>query len=80
MKKTDIAMIVLIAAVSVLVSYFGAKALIGDAADKPVQVKTIEAISADVEDPDPTVFNKDAINPTVEVIIGQEATSSQSPQ
>lgn len=80
MKKTDVAMIILIAAVSVLVSYFGAKALIGDSADKPVQIKTIEAISADVEDPDPTVFNKDAINPTVEVIIGQEATSSQSPQ
>lgn len=70
MKKSDIAMIILIASISVLVSYFVAKAVIGDVQKDSVQVKTTEAISKDVVQPDTSVFNSNAINPTVEVIIG----------
>lgn len=70
MKKSDIAMIILIASVSVLVAYFTSSALVGDVSEESVQVKTAEEISTDVVDPDPEIFNKDAINPTVEVIVG----------
>jgi hypothetical protein len=70
MKKSDIAMIILIASISILVSYFVAKAVMGDVQNKSVKVKTAEAISTDVVQPDTSVFNSDAINPTVEVIIG----------
>lgn len=70
MKKTDIAMIVLIASLSALVAYFAAQALIGDTQNESVVVETIEPISTEVSQPDTSVFNKDAINPTVEVIIG----------
>jgi hypothetical protein len=70
MKKSDIAMIILIASISVLVAYFVAKAVIGDVRNESVKVKTAEAISTDVVQPDTTVFNSNAINPTVEVIIG----------
>lgn len=71
MKKTDIAMIVLIASLSILVAYFAANALLGGKDSESVTVKTTNAISTVVTQPDPEVFNKDAINPTVEVIIGQ---------
>jgi hypothetical protein len=70
MKKTDVAMIILIASLSVLISYFVAKAVIGDIQNESVKVKTAEAITTDVVQPDTSVFNSDAINPTVEVIIG----------
>ena len=71
MKKTDIAMIILIAGVSVLVTYFIANSfpLFKDA-NKPVSVKIAEKITPDFEKVDTTIFNRDAINPTVEVIIG----------
>ncbi len=77
MKKSDIATIILIASISVLVAYFAAKALIGDVQNESVQVKTADPITTEVKEPDPTVFNSDAINPTVEVIIGNSSTGSQ---
>ena len=70
MKKTDIAMIVLIASVSILVSFFATRAIFGGAANESVKVKTIEKINADITQPDPAIFNKDAINPSVEVQVG----------
>lgn len=78
MKKTDIAMIILIASISVLVSYFVAKAIVGDVQNESVKVKTTDPITTEIVEPDKTVFNKDAINPTVEVIIGgNQAGGSQ---
>lgn len=70
MKKSDIAMIILIASVSVLTAYFVTRALLGDIKSESVKVKTIEPITAEVVEPDKTVFNENAINPTVEIIIG----------
>ena len=77
MKKTDIAMIILIAGVSVLMTYFIANsfALFKDA-NKPVSVKVAEKITPDFDKVDTTIFNKDAINPTVEVIIGGNSTAA----
>lgn len=75
MKKTDIAMIILIASVSVLVAYFVVNSLpIFQEANQPQQVPTVEAISSETSDVDQTIFNKDAINPTVEVIIGESGS------
>lgn len=71
MKKTDVAMIVLIASVSVLVAFFIANSLpflkVSSAGEK---VKTIEAISVKKVDPDKKIFSQGNINPTVETIIG----------
>ncbi len=77
MKKSDIAMIVLIASISVMVAYFVAKAVIGDVQDQSVKVKTTEKISTEVVEPDPAIFNSNAINPTVEVIIGNNQGAAQ---
>jgi hypothetical protein len=69
MKKSDLAMIILIAAMSVMVAFFGTKAVLGDNTAKVQKVKTIEEINTTVADPDPAIFNSNAINPAVEVQI-----------
>jgi mannitol-specific phosphotransferase system IIBC component len=76
MKKSDIAMIILIASISVLIAYFVAKAVLGDVKDQAVKVKTAEPITSEVSEPDKAVFNTNAINPTVEVIIGGDGQSA----
>lgn len=68
-------MIILIASISIMVAYFAAKAIIGDVGSQTAKVKTTDKITTDIVEPDPEVFNKNAINPTVEVIIGN--TQSQ---
>lgn len=71
MKSTDIAMIILIASVSVGAAFGLVSAIPGlKVSNTPVKVKTIEKYSSSVAEPDPKVFNKDAINPTVDVTIG----------
>jgi hypothetical protein len=80
MKKTDIAMIVLIASMSVLIAYFVAKAVIGDTQNESTTVKTTDPISTEITEPETSVFNSDAINPTVEVIIGDDNQSTQESQ
>ncbi len=72
MKRTDIAMIILIAAISVGIAYFvvGSLPFLAAPTD-PVPVKQIDKYSADAGEPNPAVFNDSAINPTVPVTIGQ---------
>lgn len=69
MKKTDIAMIILIAAVSVMVSFFVAKSIFGDVYTGTAKVKTIDKIDATIVEPSSDIFNKNAINPAVQVQI-----------
>lgn len=69
MKKTDIAMIILIAAVSVLIAFFVTRSLLGSSSDEAVKVPTIESIQPTIGEVDPTIFNENAINPAVEVQI-----------
>ena len=70
MKKSDIAMIVLIASISMLLAFFGTRAIFGDYISEDERVKTIDPISAEIQEPDPTIFNSNAINPAVEVQVG----------
>ncbi len=71
MKSTDIAMIVLVAAVSVGVAFGLVSAIPAlKVSNEPVKVKTIEAYSSEIIAPNEAIFNKDAINPTVDVTIG----------
>jgi transcription antitermination factor NusA-like protein len=72
MKKTDIAMIILIAAIGVLGAFFGTKAILGEGATEEVRVKKVETISASIEEVDPSIFNSEAINPAVEVQVAEQ--------
>ncbi len=80
MKKSDFAMIILIASASIMIAYFVGNALIGSNTNAGEKVKTIDSISTDVTEPDPEVFNAQAINPSVKVNInsGQDSTVTQS--
>jgi hypothetical protein len=69
MKRTDIAMIVFIASVSVLVAYFVGNSIFGNITTAGQKVQTIAPISTSITPPDPTIFNKNAINPAVQVQI-----------
>ena len=70
MKKTDIAMLILIASVSVLIAFFVAKGIFGDVNNKPATVRTIDLIDPEIKNqPSSEIFNKSAINPAVQVQI-----------
>ena len=78
MKKSEIAMIILIVSVSMMSAFAIANnipQLKPD--DKGVEVEKIDPISAEVDNkPSEEVFNSNAINPTVQTVIG----GKQSPQ
>jgi hypothetical protein len=76
MKKTDIAMIILIASVSVLISYFVAKSVLGDVYNGTAKVKTIDKIDSNIVEPSSDIFNKSAINPAVQVQINGTGSGS----
>jgi len=77
MKKTDVAMIILIASISILAAYFIAGSLpVFRDVNKPVKVKTATPITKKIVEPDASLFNTQAINPTVEVIIGSATQES----
>lgn len=69
MKKTDIATLILIAFISVIVAYFATKAVFGGVYTGKAVVKTIDRIDSDIATPSPDIFNKDAINPAVQIQI-----------
>lgn len=78
MKKTDIAMIILIASLSALTTFLIVRATpMGKANDKPVNVKTIEKIDSSVAEPDKRIFNENALNPAVEIQINQPGQEGQ---
>lgn len=79
MKRSEVALILLIVGVVVLATYALFNVLFGQAALSPVKVKaTTEIVSSlDGIEPDPVVFNADAINPAVDVTIGDQ--SNQQP-
>ncbi len=74
MKKSDIAMLVLIASLSIMVAFFVANSIpLLKPSDKGVKVKTVQSISSKVVSPDQRVFNAQATNPTVETVIGSSS-------
>lgn len=71
MKKTDIAMIILIAGIGILIAYFIAVNIpFLKLPEDGVKVQTMREITAEVKEPSEQVFNAEAINPTVEVVVG----------
>ena len=70
MKNSDIAMVILIAAVSVVVSYFLGNAILGDPNNNVETISYMDPISSSIEQPDVETFNPKAYNPTVEVYVG----------
>lgn len=77
MKKSDIALIILVVSISLAGSYFLIGAIIGEPAQNTQMVERVEPISAELREPSEEIFNEDAINPTVVIEIGDP--SNQQP-
>jgi hypothetical protein len=73
MKKSDIAVLVLIVSLTLVVSFLVVKGLFGEPQNENVKVEKAEPISATLVQPSANIFNRDAINPTVVIQIGNPA-------
>ena len=78
MKQSDFFTVVLVATIGVIISAFLTSMLLGDPDSKSVTFKKVDVVSAELVDPDPEVFNPDAINPTVEVYVGDCVDQDQN--
>lgn len=69
MKQSDIFSIIIIATVGTIASYFAVNAFLSNPDDASESITTVDEISPELVRPDSELFNPDAINPTVEVMI-----------
>jgi hypothetical protein len=70
MKKSDLALLALIVSLTLVVSFLVVKAVFGEAKNDTTKVEKADSISSTVVLPSPSIFNHDAINPTVVIQIG----------
>lgn len=78
MKKSDIAMIILVASVSAIIAFFAANQIPAlKPNEKGVKVESVEKYQTGLADVKSEHFNASAINPTVKTVIGGESTSSE---
>ena len=74
--KTDLATSIVAAIAGVLIAYFVCNIFVGPIDD--VEIKTVDSsFSTSIADPNPEVFNYRAINPTVEVYVGDSGDCTQ---
>ena len=77
MKKTDIALIILIAAISILLSFWIFGLIFEDPSEKYVKIEYVDNISSSLEEPDIESFNVNSVNPTIEVFMGECGPTEQ---
>lgn len=71
MKQSDIFSIVLVASIGAFGAFFVCQALMDDPNEAQIEFKTVRnVITASLVQPDAEVFNSTAINPTIEVYVG----------
>lgn len=80
MKKTEIAMIILVASICMAITFFAVRSFFGNMANKEKTVKTIEPIRDGLTQPSKLIFNSNAINPTVEIYVDNDIHSSEGAQ
>lgn len=79
MKKTDVAMIILVATLAIGVTYLLLSSLpFFKDGDNPVKVKTATPISTELAEPSKDIFFDEAINPTVKIVIGSGDASTNT--
>ncbi len=72
MKTKDIALVIIVAGISLMASYAILDKILESSGHDEIKVKVVSKINDSLEDPDPTVFNSNAINPTMKIVIGQD--------
>lgn len=77
MKKSDLALLILIVAISLGASYFAGRAILAQFVQRDTQVEVTEVINSALVLPSEDVFNEQAINPAVPINIG--TSNNQQP-
>ena len=75
MKQKDIALIVLIAAISAVLSIVISKTLFSEATSKDQKAEVVFVITNQFPEPDKAYFNTSAFDPTKQITIGQNANT-----
>lgn len=71
MFQKDLATAIVVAVIGVVMAYFVTGLFVKNDNNASESVKTVDtSVSADVDEPNPEVFNYKALNPTVEVYVG----------
>lgn len=76
MKSKDLTTIIIIAVSGFIVSFLSLNAILGNPDDAKMEIKVINPIGSEVNTPSSEIFNNEAINPTVEVYVGQKDEES----
>jgi flagellar basal body-associated protein FliL len=72
MKKKDISIIVVVAIVSAVISFFLSSVFISSASDRKQSVEVAPPIVAEFTEPDDRYFNQNSMNPTQTIVISPE--------
>jgi mannitol-specific phosphotransferase system IIBC component len=72
MKQKDIALVIVIVAVSGVVSFFVSRLLFTSGGKHEQKVEVVQAITTDFNAPSTKYFNSSAIDPTQTIQIGQD--------
>lgn len=70
MKQKDIALIIVLAFISGIISFFVSNMLFASPKNRQQEVAKVDVITSDFPQPDSKYFNKDAIDPTQTIQIG----------
>ncbi|HSH18085.1 MAG TPA: hypothetical protein VK978_01740 [Candidatus Saccharimonadales bacterium] len=70
MKQKDIPLILIIVIVSGMISFFAARMLFTTEKDRTVAAEVVDPISAEFTQPSNQYFNSNALNPTLQIQIG----------
>lgn len=71
MKQSDIFTLILVAGIGTLAAFFICNAIMGDPDLATAKFKALNSkIGSSLAMPDPEIFNSTAINPTIEVYVG----------
>lgn len=76
MKQKDIALIIIIAFVSAIASFFISRAIFSSPSDRDTKVEKVENISAEFTTPPSKYFNAQSVNPTLLIQIGNSTNSN----
>ncbi len=75
MKQKDIAVIAFIVGISAFISILVSKTFISTPKNRQQKVEVVEKITSDFTRPDAKYFNKDSVNPTQTIQIGDNSNT-----
>lgn len=76
MKQKDITLIIVVVAVSGLVSFFVARAVFVKSTDRKMEAEVVAPITNEFARPSKKYFNEASINPTREIEIGNSGNNA----